>query len=1120
MVKKLLLGIFLLVLVGVGVILIFQPRALQQRVVHFATERLALSTPYRLYVGDVSGNFFTYFTLHDVRLSGEGMTEDLLQAESLGVGLVWRALLQRRIEVSTIAFEKPSVRLVVGPDHKLQLPESKKKESSATALPLRIEHFTITGGRLTLINQGVYPDTRLVFEPITLKASADFPRIDLQELAVGLKSGRLESQGHLLLTTPPSADLSVETVQWPFQELLKMAMTPPELLRLTHSGQLQLQWDDGHLKIKSRGTLEGSSLRLEGQVAKGAPSRFQLDLSPLAVNRVWRDPRLVAAGTLSAHLEGAVYDPKRRDVDVTGDVTVSRKEGETESPQTGALHVALSHGRGPVKMTMLAEGFQAFATAQVDLPAQSVDSQFSLAISSFTGLAEWFPAAGEMEGKASAYGSVKGPFQNLAVTVAGRGEEIYFAGRWMEEVAVLIEGYISRTQPLQAEVNIKNFWLNEEKESPWDVNKMKIVVDGKLPLWNLKVDATFQNKVDLSYAGHVGGLPGGWQAQWDSLSLNPPGGAALKTTQPGSVRSQYGVLEVAGLHLSDGEGEVYVQEVRFQPDTLALVVGVKALSFGPWLPAFSPGRKGEGRFDAQIRLKGSAKSPEGTADIKLSSGSLQGWRFREAGVRLRLDQPWLLVEDLRVLPTSIGHDVKGSGKIPWHLIEKKAPDLPLDITLKAPSLDPGILTAMVPGIVIDKGGNAGLIVTIDGHYPDVRVKGALSAHFPHIQIKPAGLDLRDFDAELVSNGRTLEIKQFKAKSKKGEVTMAGRMTLPELEIKIDANNLDINIPKMLEARVNAKLLLSGEVEAPDLSGEIRIREATYTKPTPKKKDKDEENSTDEMEQEKNTSPVWEATTMDVHAVWARGVWYRDGLTKIETSGDLRVQKEDDTTTPYMTGRISIMRGSYDAYGRDFLMDSGDIVFLGPPDINPALNLRAKYASGGTEVYLDVRGTLREPVLKLSSNPPLPEQDIISVLVVGRPLNQIGPTQNGASRDAQAAAVAGNVIGGYITRELRQSGMDVLGLDVVRVEPTTQGSRLMVGRYIGEKLFVSYGQPIQPTAGQVFDADYYLSKRWTLSAQTGSGATGDTHMDLEFRYPLNGEDKRGTTAPLGASISGR
>jgi hypothetical protein len=63
--------------------------------------------------------------------------------------------------------------------------------------------------------------------------------------------------------------------------------------------------------------------------------------------------------------------------------------------------------------------------------------------------------------------------------------------------------------------------------------------------------------------------------------------------------------------------------------------------------------------------------------------------------------------------------------------------------------------------------------------------------------------------------------------------------------------------------------------------------------------------------------------------------------------------------------------------------------------------------------------------------------------------------------------------------------------------------------------VSYGQPIQGSATRVFNADYYISKDWTLSGQTG--ASEDSHLDFLFRYPLNTPPAAKPTRP--PSIAG-
>ena len=57
--------------------------------------------------------------------------------------------------------------------------------------------------------------------------------------------------------------------------------------------------------------------------------------------------------------------------------------------------------------------------------------------------------------------------------------------------------------------------------------------------------------------------------------------------------------------------------------------------------------------------------------------------------------------------------------------------------------------------------------------------------------------------------------------------------------------------------------------------------------------------------------------------------------------------------------------------------------------------------------------------------------------------------------------------------------------MVRVDSSnTGGNRLTVGRYIGQRLFVSYGQPLQENAGRVFDANYYLTTYWSMVGETG------------------------------------
>lgn len=481
-------------------------------------------------------------------------------------------------------------------------------------------------------------------------------------------------------------------------------------------------------------------------------------------------------------------------------------------------------------------------------------------------------------------------------------------------------------------------------------------------------------------------------------------------------------------------------------------------------------------------------------------------------VEARLAPPWIYLDTFTIRAAEAFNDIRGRGRAPLHLLSRSQPNLPVDLSLSAPHVDPQLITRLVPDLELDKKSEAALQAKVHGLYPEISIDGSLQANFPEAKLKKYGLDLDDVVLRARSSGKTVEIMQCSAKTRKGSVSITGKSEWPSLNYKLVGQRVSIDMPKKLEVVADLDLLIDGDIEGPDIAGRIRLQEATYTTPKPdKKKKKKEEPQTEEQKEaaaHPSTAPIWLNTTMDVQARWPRNVWYRDGVSKIETNGNIRVQKDEGATMPYLTGTIGIVRGFYDVYGRDFKLNSGNLVFTGPPEINPLLSIQAEYAAAGNTVYLNIGGSAKAPTLALTSNPPMDQEDIIAILVVGQPLSGYsGASSSGTatSNQASAAALAGSVVGGYVANELRSSGLD-LGLDVVRVQPGTSGGNVLtVGRYIGQKLFVSYGQPIQSQEGRLFNADYYLTSRWTLSGQSQAG--GDSHMDMLFRYPLNAP-KRG------------
>ena len=130
------------------------------------------------------------------------------------------------------------------------------------------------------------------------------------------------------------------------------------------------------------------------------------------------------------------------------------------------------------------------------------------------------------------------------------------------------------------------------------------------------------------------------------------------------------------------------------------------------------------------------------------------------------------------------------------------------------------------------------------------------------------------------------------------------------------------------------------------------------------------------------------------------------------------------------------------------------------------------------VSINVRGTLDEPFITLSSEPAMPENEALSYLMTGRSINTLQSGEAASlDRAAQSLAVSG---GGLLLGSLGTR----YGLDEVTVEQTgDDDTSVVLGKYLSPKLFVSYGISIAEAINTI-KLRYTLSERWSLKAEAG------------------------------------
>ena len=139
----------------------------------------------------------------------------------------------------------------------------------------------------------------------------------------------------------------------------------------------------------------------------------------------------------------------------------------------------------------------------------------------------------------------------------------------------------------------------------------------------------------------------------------------------------------------------------------------------------------------------------------------------------------------------------------------------------------------------------------------------------------------------------------------------------------------------------------------------------------------------------------------------------------------------------------------------------------------------------------MNGTVRNLRSELFSTPSLPESDIISVMVTGRPVSEL--------RSGEGTSVLGAIttLGLRRSESLSQQIGSSLGLDTVAITNSgdVDSSVLTLGKYITPDIFIRYGVGLFDNESRVA-VDYSINDRLTLQAESGESQSVDLTYKVE------------------------
>lgn len=398
--------------------------------------------------------------------------------------------------------------------------------------------------------------------------------------------------------------------------------------------------------------------------------------------------------------------------------------------------------------------------------------------------------------------------------------------------------------------------------------------------------------------------------------------------------------------------------------------------------------------------------------------------------------------------------------------------------------------------VTDLKGKFDLNLAISGTTTQPEIEGKASLAEGQVVIVDAGIMLKQLEVNIDGNLDQVTF-DYQATSGKGTLKGEGAFTLTqsswELKTALKAEQFRVmNTPEALViAEPDLTVLVTPELT--QVSGKVTIPEAEL-EPTQFNSTVSPSQDVTVIRDEPTEAQKGPTTEVDVRIILGDKVKLKALGFQGRLTGDLRVTGNTNDIL-LGNGEIKIIDGSYLAYGRLLHVDDGSIRFAGGAIDNPELDIKAVRIGDDYQAGLHIEGYASAPQATLFSKPNMSQDNILSHILLGKPIEQASATD--AALLASAASGLGLQNGAMMGDQIAST----FGLDEFSVQgDSAENAALQVGKYLSPKLYLSYGIGVFESVSTV-ELRYQLSKIWSLKAESGT----ESGVDLLYTYERGGPE---------------
>lgn len=409
----------------------------------------------------------------------------------------------------------------------------------------------------------------------------------------------------------------------------------------------------------------------------------------------------------------------------------------------------------------------------------------------------------------------------------------------------------------------------------------------------------------------------------------------------------------------------------------------------------------------------------------------------------------------------------------------------------------GLLSIIFPGRIQESRGHLKLDLQLAGNWEQPTLQGDAHLFDAGVFLPTLGIQLDDIDLLSRFDQNRIEIKNFSLVSADGSLLGQGQIILLnwkpknyQLQFKGERFQL-VNLPE-LQIRVTPDLTLDGNMSGYRLRGTLTVPELLASS---RKKTALAENSPDLVVVDATTPPEKRfSLTHDIDLQLLLGDQVLINSAGIDAKLDGRLRLKSIARQDLAAyGEIHVVKGKYASYGVSLDIARGNLLFNGGPLDQPSLDILALRKSGEVQAGVIVTGTPKQPVVRLYSEPVMSETDILSYIVLGRPIGA------GGSQSGLLMSAAGALLSQGESVALQEKLKNRLGLDVLDInagDGDVSASVITTGKYLNPDLYVSLGYSLFSNSNEM-KVRYNLTPKWELESNIGA----ESGVDLFYKIDI-------------------